>query len=67
MINLGLAFDIAAPVVLIILIIVGATKAWPYRKKDREKFYAIYRPYKVWGFGLFLLLNAIGIVLIFNG
>lgn len=65
MINLGIAFDIAGPAIMIILIIIGAIKAWPYRKTDPNKFNAIYKPYKYWGFGIWIILNVTGILLIF--
>lgn len=64
MVKLGIALDIAAPVLLLVCIIVGAWKAWPYRKTDRERFTAIYKPYKWWGLGGFIVLNTIGLILI---
>lgn len=66
MINLGIAFDIAGPAVMIVLIIIGAMKAWPYRKTDSEKFRSIYKPYKYWGLGIWIVFNIIGILLIYN-
>lgn len=64
MVNLGIAFDIAGPAIMLILIIIGMVKAWPYRKVDREKFVAIYKPYKYWGFGIWIAFNLVGILLI---
>ena len=64
--NIGITVDIAGSVILLILIIVGAVKAWPYSKTDPEKFSAIYKPYKYWGFGLWILFNAIGFVLVMS-
>lgn len=66
MVNWGMAFDIAGPALMIVFIIIGAIKAWPYRKIDPEKFKAIYKPYKYWGFGIWIAFNLIGIVLILN-
>lgn len=66
MINLGIAFDIAGPAVMIVLIIIGAMKAWPYRKTDSEKVRSIYKPYKYWGLGIWIVFNIIGILLIYN-
>lgn len=63
-VNIGLALDIAAPVIMLIILITGAVKAWPYRKTDKQKFIAIYKPYKYWGFGIWLFLNAISLLLI---
>lgn len=66
MVNFGIALSIAAPAIMLVLIIIGAVKAWPYRNVDREKFVAIYKPYKYWGIGLWLALDLIGIALIMN-
>lgn len=66
MVNLGIALDIAGPVIMIILIIIGAAKAWPYRKNDIERFRKIYKPYKYWGLGIWIVFNVIGIILIMN-
>ncbi len=64
MVNLGIAIDIAAPIIMLVFVIFGAVKAWPYKKTDKERFAAIYKPYKYWGIGLWLLLNAVGLFLI---
>lgn len=66
-VNLGIALDIAGPAIFMILIIVGAVKAWPYRKTDKDRFNAIYKPYKYWGFGIWIVFNVIGLVLVMNG
>lgn len=66
MVDIGIALDIAGPAIMMILIIIGVVKAWPYRKTDREKFVAIYKPYKYWGLGIWIVSNAIGILLIMN-
>lgn len=63
-VNIGIGLDIAGPAIMLILIIVGAVKAWPYRKTDKERFRAIYKPYKYWGFGIWIVLNLIGVLLI---
>lgn len=65
-VNIGIGLDIAAPVIMMIFIITGAVKAWPYRKTDRERFITIYKPFKYWGLGIWLVLNIIGMLLIFN-
>lgn len=64
--DIGIAFDIAGPVILLVLIIIGAVKAWPYRSTDRDKFNSIYKPYKYWGFGIWIVFNAIGLLLVMN-
>lgn len=66
MVNLGIAFDIAGPVIMIVLVIIGAIKAWPYRKTDTAKYSAIYKPYKYWGIGIWLVSNMIGVFLIYS-
>ncbi len=63
-VEIGMAFDIAGPLIAIAFIIAGAVKAWPYRKTDAERFRKIYKPYKYWGFGLWLLFNLVGILLV---
>lgn len=65
-VNVGLALDIAGPAILLVLLITGAVKAWPYRKTDKERFTAIYRPYRYWGLGIWLVFNVIGILLIMS-
>lgn len=66
MVHIGIALDIAGPAIMMILIIVGAIKAWPYRKTDRDRFVSIYKPYKYWGLGIWIVFNIIGILLIMN-
>lgn len=63
MVKLGIALDIAGPVIMMILIIIGAVKAWPYRKTDQQRFRAIYKPYKYWGMIIWIICNVIGIIL----
>ncbi len=57
MVNLGIAIDIAGSAIFIILLIIGTVKAWPYRKTDKEKFAQIYKPYKWWGFSVWIICN----------
>lgn len=64
MVNLGIAFDIAGPALALIIFIIGLVKAWPYRKTDKEKFKAVYMPFRLWGFGIWIGFNVIGVVLI---
>lgn len=64
MVNLGIALNIAGPVIMLLLIVFGARKAWPYKNTDKERFAAIYNPYKYWGWGIWLVLDLIGILLI---
>lgn len=64
MVNVGLAFDIAAPITFLILVLIGVAKAWPYRKTDRNRFVATYKPYKWWGLILCIALNVIGVIFI---
>lgn len=64
MVEFGIALDIAGPAIMIILIIIGAVKAWPYRKADPARFRAIYKPYKYWGFGIWLASSILGIILV---
>lgn len=63
-VNIGLAIDIAGAAILLILQVIGAVKAWPYRKTDKERFLAIYKPYRYWGFGIWLVFNIIGTLLV---
>lgn len=65
-IHLGLGLDIAGPIIMIIFIITGAVKAWPYRKTDRQRFAAIYKPYKYWGIGIWLACNVAGLLIILH-
>lgn len=64
MVNLGIALDIAGPTIMLVLIIIGWIKAWPYRKTDRERFRAIYKPYRYWGLSIWLVCNIVGIFLV---
>lgn len=66
MVNIGIALDIAGPAIMLILFIIGAVKAWPYRKTDPEKFVSIYKPYKYWGLGVWLVFNVVGLLLLMN-
>ena len=66
MVNLGIALDIAGPSIMIILVIIGVVKAWPYRKTDRSRFVAVYKPYKYWGLAIWIIFNIAGILLIMN-
>ena len=61
-VNLGIALDIAGPAIMIVLTIIGAVKAWPYRNTDRQKFVSIYKPYKYWGLSIWILSSLIGII-----
>ena len=64
--KLGIILDIAGPVIMLLLLITGIVKAWSYRKIDRAQFIAIYKPYKYWGLGIWLVFNIIGIILVMN-
>lgn len=64
MVNIALALEIAGPLIALILIIVGAVKAWPFRKTDKQKFAEIYKPYKWCGIAVFVLLNLVGYLLL---
>lgn len=66
MVNLGIILNIAGPIIMIVLIIIGAIKAWPYRKTDTQKFNTIYKPYKYWGLGLWIFFNTLGMLLVMN-
>ncbi|MCM1067036.1 MAG: hypothetical protein NC418_05615 [Muribaculaceae bacterium] len=54
MINFAIGIDIAGSAIFLVLIIIGAVKAWPYRKTDRERFNSVYKPYKWAGFGIWI-------------
>ncbi len=66
MVNLGIAFIISGPAIMLALIIIGARKALPYRNVNRDKFNAIYKPYKFWGLCIWGILTLIGLLLISN-
>lgn len=64
MVNFGIALTIAGPIIMIIMDLIGAKKAWRYRVTDREKFNAIYKPYKFWGLVIWGVLTIIGVLCI---
>lgn len=64
MINTGIALSIAAPLIGLILMLIGVAKAWPYRKTDKERFVAAYKPYKWAGLIIWIGLDLVGILLI---
>lgn len=64
LVDIGLALDIAGPAIFLILIIIGAIKAWPYRKTDRDRFAAIYRPFKLTGAVIWIVASIAGILII---
>lgn len=66
MVNLGIAFVIAGPAIMIVFIIIGSRKALPYRNVNRDKFNAIYKHYKFWGLCVWGILTLIGLLLISN-
>lgn len=65
-VNIGLALNIAGPAIMLILTIVGAVKAWPYRTTDKERSHAIYKPFKYWGLGIWMAFSLAGTLLVMN-
>ncbi len=66
MVNLGIGLNIAGPLIMIVITIIGAVKAWPYRKVDRQKFASIYKPYKYIALAAWLIFDLAGIIIIMN-
>lgn len=64
MVNFGIALSIAGPAIMILLIIIGAIKARPYRNTDIAKFRTIYKPYKYTGMCTWIVCSVIGILII---
>lgn len=66
MVRLGIALDIAGPAIMLLLIIIGAVRAWPYRRSDPQRFTALYKPYKWWGLCIWIACNVAGILLVLS-
>lgn len=66
MVDFAITLSIMGPAAALVLFLTGAVKMWPYLKIDKEKARAIYKPYRIAGFAIWLGLTFVSIIILYT-